>query len=110
MRAGNFMKYGVYKFVFLGSPLGHPKGVPCAELSPQVTEGLPATAANRFHKELRFFFSLLKRKKEAKKEKSSRFTCTMRQCITRRLHKKLSFIDSYQQKFPGGAYRRLLPP
>ena len=110
MRAGNFMKYGVYKFVFLGSPLGHPKGVPCAELSPQVTEGLPATAANRFHKELRFFFSLLKRKKEAKKEKSSRFTCTMRQCITRRLHKKLSFIDSYQQKFPGGAYRLLLPP
>ena len=30
-----------------------------------------ATAANRFHKELRFFFSLLKRKKEAKKEKNS---------------------------------------
>ena len=26
---------------------------------------------NRFHKELRFFFSLLKRKKEAKKEKNS---------------------------------------
>ena len=23
----------------LGSPLGHPQGVPCAELSPQVTEG-----------------------------------------------------------------------
>ena len=86
MRAGNFMKYGVYKFVFLGSPLGHPKGVPCAELSPQVTEGLPATTANRFHKELRFFFSLLKRKKEAKKEKSSRFPCTTRQCTTRRLH------------------------
>ena len=42
-----------------------------------LTEGLPATAANRFHKELRFFFSLLKRKKEAKKEKSSRFTCTV---------------------------------
>ena len=34
-------------------------------------EGFPATAANRYHKELRFFFSLLKRKKEAKKEKSS---------------------------------------
>ena len=33
---------------------------------------------NRFHKELRFFFSLLKRKREAKKEKSSRFTCTVR--------------------------------
>ena len=68
---GNFILYGVCKLVFLGSPLGHPKGVPCAELSPQVTEGFPATAANRFHKELRFFFSLLKRKKEAKKEKSS---------------------------------------
>ena len=110
VQAGDFYFYGVCKFVLLGSPLGHPKGVPCAELSPQVTEGLPATAANRFHKELRFFFSLLKRKKEAKKEKSSRFTCTMRQCITRRLHKKLSFIDSYQQKFSGGAYRRLPPP
>ena len=68
---GNFILYGVCKLVFLGSPLGHPKGVPCAELSPQVTEGFPATAANRFHKELRFFFSLLKRKKEAKKEKNS---------------------------------------
>ena len=78
VQAGDFYFYGVCKFAFLGSPLGHPKGVPCAELSPQVTEGLPATAANRFHKELRFFFSLLKRKKEAKKEKSSRFTCTVR--------------------------------
>ena len=66
----------------LGSPLG--------ELSPQVTEGLPATAANRFHKELRFFFSLLKRKKEAKKEKSSRSTCTTRSNITRRLHRESS--------------------
>ena len=86
LQVGNFISYGVCKFTFLGSPLGHPKGVPCAELSPQVTEGLPATAANRFHKELRFFFSLLKRKKEAKKEKSSRFTCTTRSSITRRLH------------------------
>ena len=33
-----------------------------------MTEGLPATTASRFHKELHFFFSLLKRKKEAKKE------------------------------------------
>ena len=49
-------------------------------------DSFPATAANRFHKELRFFFSLLKRKKEAKKEKSSRFPCTTRQCTTRRLH------------------------
>ena len=78
MQVGNFISYGVCKFAFLGSPLGHPKGVPCAELSPQVTERLPTTSANRFHKELRFFFSLLKRKKEAKKEKSSRSTCTVR--------------------------------
>ena len=61
VQAGNFILYGVCKFVFLGSPLG--------ELSPQVTEGLPATAANRFHKELRFFFSLLKRKKKQKKKR-----------------------------------------
>ena len=86
MQVGNFISYGVCKFAFLGSPLGHLKGVPCAELSPQVTEGLPTTSANRFHKELRFFFSLLKRKKEAKKEKSSHSTCTTRSSITRRLH------------------------
>ena len=86
MQVGNFISYGVCKFAFLGSPLGHLKGVPCAELSPQVTEGLPATTASRFHKELRFFFSLLKRKKEAKKEKSSHSTCTTRSSITRRLH------------------------
>ena len=49
-------------------------------------DSFPATAANRFHKGLRFFFSLLKRKKEAKKEKSSRFTCTTRSSITRRSH------------------------
>ena len=70
MKAGNFILYGVCKLVFLGSPLG--------ELSPQVTEVLPATSASQFHKELRFFFSLLKRKKEAKKEKSSHFPCTVR--------------------------------
>ena len=110
VKTGNFMKYGVCKFAFLGSPLGHPKGVPCAELSPQVTEGFPATAANRFHKELRFFFSLLKRKKRSKKRKELAYPHTVRQCITRRLHKKLSPIDSHQQNSPGGAYRRLLPP
>ena len=91
---GNFISYGVCKLVLLGSPLG--------ELSPQVTEGLLSTAANLFHKELRFFFSLLKRKKEAKKEKSSRFTCSTRF----KYHPKIT----YQQKSPGGAYRRLPPP
>ncbi|WP_289027445.1 hypothetical protein [uncultured Ruminococcus sp.] len=34
--------------------------------------------------------SLLKRKKEAKKEKSSRFTCTTKSSITRRLHRESS--------------------
>ena len=125
VQAGNFILYGVCKFVFLGSPLG--------ELSPQVTEGLPATAANRFHKELRFFFSLLKRKKEAKKEKSSHFTCATRSNITRRLHVAkiprrgkqaaaaavtLPFsqlklgrrVSGDPPQFPGGANRRLPPP
>ena len=95
MQVGDFISYGVCKFVFLGSPLG--------ELSPQVTEGFPATAANRFHKELRFFFSLLKRKKEAKKEKSSRSLVLHgnepHEDYTR---------DFHQQKSPGGAYRRLV--
>ena len=63
VQAGNFILYGVCKFICLSSFM-----------------------YNRFHKELRFFFSLLKRKKEAKKEKSSRFTCTTRSSITRRLH------------------------
>ena len=61
VQAGDFISYGVCKFICLSSFM-----------------------YNRFHKELRFFFSLLKRKKEAKKEKNSRFTCTVRQCITRR--------------------------
>ena len=98
MQAGDFISYGVCKFVFLGSPLG--------ELSPQVTEGLPATTASRFHKELRFFFSLLKRKKEAKKEKSSSFTCTVRF----KHHSKIIQEISTNKNPPGGAYRRLLPP
>ena len=65
-------------------------------------DSFPATAANRFHKELHFFFSLLKRKKEAKKEKSSHSTCTVRF----KYHPKIT----HQQKSPGGANRRLLPP
>ena len=97
VKTGNFISYGVCKFAFLGSPLG--------ELSPQVTEGFPATAANRFHKELRFFFSLLKRKKEAKKEKSSP-TLVLYGNVSHEDYTR----DFHQQKFPGGANRRLLPP
>ena len=107
IQVGNFMKYGVCKFAFLGSPLGHPKGVPCAELSPQVTEGFPATVVNRFHKELRFFFSLLKRKKEAKKEKSSHFPCTVRFQYHPKITQETVTIDSHKKKSPGGANRRL---
>ena len=107
MQVGNFISYGVCKFAFLGSPLGHPKGVPCAELSPQVTEGLPATAANRFHKELRIMCAWKERKKGAKKEKSSRFICTARFQYHPKIIQKTVTIDSHQQKSPGGAYRRL---
>ena len=105
MQVGNFISYGVCKFAFLGSPLGHPKGVPCAELSPQVTEGLPTTSANRFHKELRFFFSLLKRKKEAKKEKNSP-TLVLYGNVSHEDYTR----DFHQQNSPGGANRRLPPP
>jgi len=70
-----------------------------------VTEGLPATTANRFHKELRFFFSLLKRKKEAKKEKNSPTLVLYGNA----LHEDYT-RDSHQQKSPGGANRRLPPP
>ena len=79
VRAGNLILYGVCKFIRLSSFM-----------------------YNRFHKELRFFFSLLKRKKEAKKEKSSRFTCSTRF----KYHPKIT----HQQNSPGGAYRRLPPP
>ena len=48
VQVGNFISYGVCKFICLSSFM-----------------------YNRFHKELRFFFPLLKRKKEAKKEKNS---------------------------------------
>ena len=67
---------------------------------------------NRFHKELRFFFSLLKRKKEAKKEKRKEFALHLYYKV--KYHPKIIqetiTIDSHQQKSPGGANRRLPPP
>ena len=57
--------------------------------------------------------SLLKRKKEAKKEKyekSSRFICTVRFQYHPKIIQKTVTIDSHQQKSPGGANRRLPPP
>ena len=55
VQVGDFISYGVCKFICLSSFM-----------------------YNRFHKELRVCLSLLKRKKEAKKEKSSHSTCTVR--------------------------------
>ena len=76
VQMGDFILYGVCKFICLSSFM-----------------------YNRFHKELRFFFSLLKRKKEAKKEKSSRSTCTTRSNITRRLHERLRTRAIYSHRF-----------
>ena len=87
VQAGNFILYGVCKFICLSSFM-----------------------YNRFHKELRFFFSLLKRKKEAKKEKSSHSTCTVRFQYHPKITQETVTIDSHQQNSPGGAYRLLLPP
>ena len=61
-----FIFYGVCKLVLLGSPLGHPKGVPRAELSPQVTEGLLSTAIKRFQRSYFFFFYFRKKEKKRK--------------------------------------------
>ena len=87
VQMGDFISYGVCKFICLSSFM-----------------------YNRFHKELRFFFSLLKRKKEAKKEKSSHSTCTVRFQYHPKITQETVTIDSHQQNSPGGAYRRLLPP
>ena len=54
--------------------------------------------------------SLLKRKKEAKKEKNSRSTCTVRFQYHPKITQETVTIDSHQQNSPGGANRRLLPP
>ena len=87
VQVGDFISYGVCKFICLSSFM-----------------------YNRFHKELRFFFSLLKRKKEAKKEKSSHSTCTVRFQYHPKITQETVIIDSHQQNSPGGAYRRLPPP
>ena len=52
--------------------------------------------------------SLLKRKKEAKKEKSSRSTCTVRFQYHPKITQETVTIDSHQQNSPGGANRRLV--
>ena len=52
--------------------------------------------------------SLLKRKKEAKKEKSSRSICTVRFQYHPKIIQETVTIDSHQQKSPGGANRRLV--
>ena len=86
---GNFILYGVCKFTFVR----------------RWRDSFIATASRRFHKELRFFFSLLKRKKEAKKEKSSP-TLVLYGNVSHEDYTR----DFHQQKSPGGANRRLPPP
>ena len=78
---GDFISYGVCKFICLSSFM-----------------------YNRFHKELRFFFSLLKRKKKQKK-KRVRVSLVL---YGNALPEGITFFD--QQKSPGGANRRLPPP
>ena len=79
IQVGNFISYGVCKLAYK-PPLKRAEG-PAQYEGDQRSwwrDSFLSTAANRFHKELRFFFSLLKRKKEAKKEKSSHSTCIIR--------------------------------
>ena len=80
VQAGNFILYGVCKFICLSSFM-----------------------YNRFHKELRFFFSLLKRKKRSKKRKEFAFHLY---CTANASPEDITFFD--QQKSPGGANRRLV--
>ncbi|WP_288533329.1 hypothetical protein, partial [uncultured Ruminococcus sp.] len=87
VQVGDFISYGVCKFICLSSFM-----------------------YNRFHKELRFFFSLLKRKKEAKKEKSSHFPCAVRFQYHPKITQETVITNSHQQISPGGANRRLPPP
>ena len=78
VQAGDFISYGVCKFICLSSFM-----------------------YNRFHKELRFFFSLLKRKKKQKK-KRIRVSLVL---YGNASPEGITFFD--QQKSPGGANRRL---
>ena len=79
IQVGNFISYGVCKLAYK-PPLKRAEGTAQYEGDQRSwwRDSFLSTAANRFHKELRFFFSLLKRKKEAKKEKSSHSTCIIR--------------------------------
>ena len=53
------------------------------EYSVSLEKGDVSVADRGIYKEFSFFFSLLKRKKEAKKEKLTAYPCSERQCITR---------------------------
>ncbi len=55
---------------------------------------------------LLFFFA--EKKKEAKKEKSSRSTCTVRFQYHPKITQETAITNSHQQKSPGGANRRLV--
>ncbi|WP_277217611.1 hypothetical protein, partial [Ruminococcus callidus] len=56
------------------------------------------------------FFTEKKKRSKKRKEKSSRFTCTVRFQYHPKITRETVIIDSHQQNSPGGAYRRLPPP
>ncbi len=65
------------------SPLTEEMPDRAEEYSVSLEKGDVSVADRGIPKEFPFFFSLLKRKKEAKKEKLTAYPCPGRQCITR---------------------------
>ncbi len=65
------------------SPLTEEMPDRAEEYSVPLEKGDVSVADRGIPKEFPFFFSLLKRKKEAKKEKLTAYPCPGRQCITR---------------------------
>ena len=65
------------------SPLTEEMPDRAEEYSVSLEKGDVSVADRGIYKEFSFFFSLLKRKKEAKKEKLTAYPCSERQCITR---------------------------
>ena len=65
------------------SPLTEEMPDRAEEYSVPLEKGDVSVADRGIYKEFSFFFSLLKRKKEAKKEKLTAYPCSERQCITR---------------------------
>ncbi|MCI6651174.1 MAG: hypothetical protein MSH13_06540 [Ruminococcus callidus] len=110
MQVGDCILYGVCELVLLGSPLGQPKGVPCAVLSPQVTEGLFRYSKQAISQGVTLLFFFTEKKKRSKKRKEFAFHLYYKVKYHTKITQETVTTDSHQQKFPGGANRRLLPP